>query len=315
MDYIEAPARWTSPTPANTNWWCWRRAPGQNRLIDTSKCALTLPAPRRGTPDHATHDAPTKKDIASPPPSARLHYEGSCAIDDDLLEAADIKEYEQIDIWNVTNGERFTTYAIRGEQRHHLGERLAARRAAVGDILIIATFAAMSDEESRQYAPKLVYERRKTASGHWRFGFRCRPPSNFAHAAWMRRGWPVLIWPAPAFLPLWRRRHAFGGWRHLLSRQTSPLPATLDNPHRLLSRTSRRAAGGWPIKLPKYALGSAWRQRKSVARRGVIKRPQPHPGRDKTAMGVAQPIGGMAIADQGNPGRRSKPTSPSHSSA
>ena len=88
-----------------------------------------------------------------------LHYEGSCAIDDDLLEAADIKEYEQIDIWNVTNGERFTTYAIRGERGSGIisVNGSAARRAAVGDILIIATFAAMSDEESRQYAPKLVY--------------------------------------------------------------------------------------------------------------------------------------------------------------
>ena len=88
-----------------------------------------------------------------------LHYEGSCAIDEDLLEAADIKEYEQIDIWNVTNGERFTTYAIRGERGSGIisVNGSAARRAAVGDILIIATFAAMSDEESRQYAPKLVY--------------------------------------------------------------------------------------------------------------------------------------------------------------
>lgn len=75
-----------------------------------------------------------------------LHYEGSCAIDDDLLEAADIKEYEQIDIWNVTNGERFTTYAIRGERGSGIisVNGSAARRAAVGDILIIATFAAMS---------------------------------------------------------------------------------------------------------------------------------------------------------------------------
>lgn len=44
---------------------------------------------------------------------AELNYEGSCAIDEDLLEAADIREYQQIEIYNVTNGERFTTYAIR----------------------------------------------------------------------------------------------------------------------------------------------------------------------------------------------------------
>ena len=90
---------------------------------------------------------------------SELHYEGSCAIDENLLEAADIVENEQIDIWNVTNGERFTTYAIRGERGSGIisVNGSAARRAAVGDILIIATFAAMSDEESRQYAPKLVY--------------------------------------------------------------------------------------------------------------------------------------------------------------
>ena len=47
---------------------------------------------------------------------ADLHYEGSCAIDEDLLDAASIREYEQIDIWNVNNGARFTTYAIRAER-------------------------------------------------------------------------------------------------------------------------------------------------------------------------------------------------------
>ena len=47
---------------------------------------------------------------------SELNYEGSCAIDENLLDAADIREYQQIDIYNVTNGERFTTYAIRGER-------------------------------------------------------------------------------------------------------------------------------------------------------------------------------------------------------
>ena len=90
---------------------------------------------------------------------AELEYEGSCAIDGRLLDAAGILDYEQIQIYNVTNGERFTTYAIRGERGSGMisVNGSAARRAAVGDILIIATFAAMSDEESRQYAPKLVY--------------------------------------------------------------------------------------------------------------------------------------------------------------
>ena len=57
---------------------------------------------------------------------AELHYEGSCAIDGRLLDISGIREYERIEIYNVNNGKRFATYAIRGEgrrQRHHLGER------------------------------------------------------------------------------------------------------------------------------------------------------------------------------------------------
>jgi aspartate 1-decarboxylase len=58
---------------------------------------------------------------------SELNYEGSCAIDDDLLDAADIHEYEQIDIYNVTNGERFTTYAIRAERGSGVGACSGAR--------------------------------------------------------------------------------------------------------------------------------------------------------------------------------------------
>lgn len=56
---------------------------------------------------------------------ADLHYEGSCAIDQDFLDASGILENEAIDIWNVTNGKRFSTYAIAAETRlqNHLGER------------------------------------------------------------------------------------------------------------------------------------------------------------------------------------------------
>lgn len=90
---------------------------------------------------------------------SELHYEGSCAIDDDLLEAADILEYQQIEIYNVTNGERFTTYAIRAER----GSRTisingaAAHKANPGDIIIIATYGQMSEIEAQNYKPKLVY--------------------------------------------------------------------------------------------------------------------------------------------------------------
>ena len=88
-----------------------------------------------------------------------LHYEGSCAIDENLLDAANIREYEQIDLWNVNNGERFTTYAIRGERGSGIVSvnGSAARRAAPGDILIIASFAVFSEAELAAHAPALVY--------------------------------------------------------------------------------------------------------------------------------------------------------------
>jgi aspartate 1-decarboxylase len=91
--------------------------------------------------------------------ASELGYEGSCAIDEALLEAADIREYERIEIYNVNNGERFSTYAIRGS----LGSGMisvngaAARKAAVGDVLIIATYATYNEVELNAYQPKLVY--------------------------------------------------------------------------------------------------------------------------------------------------------------
>jgi len=90
---------------------------------------------------------------------SELHYEGSCAIDDNLLDAADIREYEQIDIYNVTNGERFTTYAIRAERGSGTisVNGAAARKAAPGDLLIIASFGTFGEEEARSYEPSLIY--------------------------------------------------------------------------------------------------------------------------------------------------------------
>lgn len=90
---------------------------------------------------------------------SELHYEGSCAIDADLLDAANIKEYEQIDIWNVNNGERFTTYAILAERGSGVisVNGSAARKAAPGDILIIATFASYTEVELAKHEPQLIY--------------------------------------------------------------------------------------------------------------------------------------------------------------
>ncbi len=91
--------------------------------------------------------------------ASELEYEGSCAIDDDLLEAADIREYERIEIYNVNNGERFATYAIRGERGSGMisVNGAAARKAAVGDVLIIATYATFDEAELTDFEPKLVY--------------------------------------------------------------------------------------------------------------------------------------------------------------
>ncbi|KAB2312924.1 aspartate 1-decarboxylase [Betaproteobacteria bacterium SCN2] len=90
---------------------------------------------------------------------SELHYEGSCAIDETLLEAADIREYEQIQIYNVSNGERFTTYAIRAERDSGIisVNGAAAHKAEPGDIVIIATYAQYSELELARYVPNLVY--------------------------------------------------------------------------------------------------------------------------------------------------------------
>ena len=90
---------------------------------------------------------------------SELHYEGSCAIDENLLDAANIVENEQIDIWNVNNGERFTTYAIRAERGSGIisVNGSAARRAAPGDLLIIASFALYQEAELAKLVPSLIY--------------------------------------------------------------------------------------------------------------------------------------------------------------
>lgn len=92
-----------------------------------------------------------------------LNYEGSCGIDEDLLDAADIREFEKIDLYNINNGERFSTYAIRGKRGS--GEislnGAAARLAQLGDLLIICTYAPMSESESSVYQPKIVFVNEK----------------------------------------------------------------------------------------------------------------------------------------------------------
>ncbi len=88
-----------------------------------------------------------------------LDYEGSCAIDEDLLDAAGIREYQQVDIYNITNGARLTTYAIRAER----GSRIisvngaAAHLAGIGDRVIICSYVGLDADELKHHQPRLVY--------------------------------------------------------------------------------------------------------------------------------------------------------------
>ena len=90
---------------------------------------------------------------------AELEYEGSCAIDKDLMAMAGILPYEQIQIYNVTNGERFTTYAIEAEA----GSRVisvngaAAHKATPGDRIIICAYATLDQSELTGFKPTLIY--------------------------------------------------------------------------------------------------------------------------------------------------------------
>jgi aspartate 1-decarboxylase len=94
---------------------------------------------------------------------SELEYEGSCAIDGHLLETAGIREYEQIEIYNVTNGERFTTYAIRAEDHSGLisVNGAAAHKADPNDIVIICAYAGLTAQELASFKPKLVYVNEK----------------------------------------------------------------------------------------------------------------------------------------------------------
>lgn len=89
---------------------------------------------------------------------ADMHYEGSISVDTDLLDKAGILENEQVDILNITNGERFTTYAIkapRGSKVFGLNGA-AARRVQLGDKVIIIAYCQMNPEAAKAYKPKVV---------------------------------------------------------------------------------------------------------------------------------------------------------------
>lgn len=88
-----------------------------------------------------------------------LNYEGSCAIDSNLLKSSNIRANEQVHIYNVNNGERFITYAIQAEPGSGTISLngAAARLAAIGDILIVASYAQVTEDEADAFRPRVVY--------------------------------------------------------------------------------------------------------------------------------------------------------------
>ncbi|MGH8554422.1 MAG: aspartate 1-decarboxylase [Gammaproteobacteria bacterium] len=102
---------------------------------------------------------------------SELDYEGSCAIDARLLDAAGMREYEQIHIYNIANGERFTTYAIPAEPGSGVISinGAAAHKASPGDRVIICAYAGLRRDEAAAHQPTLVYlddRNRITRIGH-----------------------------------------------------------------------------------------------------------------------------------------------------
>ena len=91
--------------------------------------------------------------------AVELEYEGSCAIDSDLLAAAGIHPYEQIHIYDVNNGDRFSTYAISALAGSGIisVNGAAARRVSLGDVLIIAAYAQVTADAVAGFRPQLVY--------------------------------------------------------------------------------------------------------------------------------------------------------------
>lgn len=89
---------------------------------------------------------------------AELHYEGSLTVDEELLEAAGMLEYEKVAVVNITNGERLETYLIRGERgsKEICLNGAAARKGAPGDRIIIITYASMTPEEAKNHKPTIV---------------------------------------------------------------------------------------------------------------------------------------------------------------
>jgi aspartate 1-decarboxylase len=91
--------------------------------------------------------------------SADLHYEGSLTVDQDLLDAADLQNYEEIQVVNVNNGARFTTYVIPGARGSGVVQLngAAARLGLPGDVVILIAYGVLDDEAAQRFVPRVVF--------------------------------------------------------------------------------------------------------------------------------------------------------------
>ncbi len=90
---------------------------------------------------------------------ADLNYIGSIAIDENIMEAANLIENEKVSIYNITNGERLSTYVIKGERGSGIISLngAAARKVAVNDLVIIVSYASMDFEEAKSFKPTILF--------------------------------------------------------------------------------------------------------------------------------------------------------------
>ena len=100
---------------------------------------------------------------------ADLNYEGSLTIDKKLMDAVDLHPYERVMVYNINNGERFDTYAIEGEPGSGvIGlNGAAARKGMIGDQIIIVSYAFFSEEELRDYSPKIILLNKSNQIKKW----------------------------------------------------------------------------------------------------------------------------------------------------
>ena len=117
-----------------------------------------------------------------------LNYEGSIEIDSSLMQAAGIMPFEQVDIWNITNGERFSTYALSASRNSGTMavNGAAARKVQTGDEIIITTYAWMSEKQARSFKPVVVFvdkRNRLKVGGNIGHGLAKKQPLHLAHDA------------------------------------------------------------------------------------------------------------------------------------